>query len=99
MVNRLIVGNLKLKTMLRIIKQMNFYIAVVIFGFALAFMTPTMVECKKQEQSTTILRVVRHPDTTFSVIMQDKAYDALNELELDSIINTLQKNELIKLQR
>jgi hypothetical protein len=80
--------------MWRILKQMDFYIGVVFFGFILALGMPSMVKCTgpritKEQPHKTILKVVRHPDTTFSVFIHDQVYDALYEDELDSIMNTL----------
>jgi competence protein ComGC len=75
--------------MRKILKGLSFYIFTIIFVVLVALSMPSAMKCTRQIEDThskTILEVVRHKDTTYSVTLQDNVYDALNEDELDSIL-------------
>lgn len=74
--------------MYKIVKSLSFYIAVTAIVILVALATPSITKEKeiKKIPSISVLNVVRHGDSTYSVILQERSYDVLDESQVDSIL-------------
>jgi hypothetical protein len=85
--------------MLKILKDMQFYIYVVVFAFIIAMFTPSMMMDRMNEDKLeqeemnappeTILEVLYDGDGSYSVRLHDEYYTNWDENQVDSLLVTL----------